>query len=174
MPRHVGDDGSFPRKQPCPASAGQRSGVLLSGDAQSASPSRMLQARSGKIISAARRVGRMCQSGCAMRDAIDFKQRGRYTPSRTPRRIPISATAANPARDGLPDFKRTSPFENEAPPSALGEGLPGATAGRRHAGAPARLRGLVPAWRLARPRHRGQFGREIPFSRSPQAAMIAG
>jgi hypothetical protein len=56
MPRYVRDDGSFPRKQPCPASAGQRSGVLLSGDAQSASPSRILQARSGKIISAARRV----------------------------------------------------------------------------------------------------------------------
>jgi hypothetical protein len=31
MPRHVRDDGSFPRKQPCPASAGQRSGVLLTG-----------------------------------------------------------------------------------------------------------------------------------------------
>jgi hypothetical protein len=29
--RHVCDDGSFLRKQPCPASAGQRSGVLLSG-----------------------------------------------------------------------------------------------------------------------------------------------
>jgi hypothetical protein len=43
-----------------------------------------------------------------------------------------------------------------------------------HVGAPARLRGLVPAWRLARPRHRGQSGREITFWRSPHTAMIAG
>jgi hypothetical protein len=41
-------------------------------------------------------------------------------------------------------------------------------------GAPARLRGLVPKWRLPRPLHRGQSGQEIPFSRSPQAAMIGG
>jgi hypothetical protein len=47
------------------------------------------------------------------------------------------------------------------------------TTGITH-GAPARLRGLVRTRRLPRPLHRGQSGREIPFSRSPQASMIGG
>jgi hypothetical protein len=41
-------------------------------------------------------------------------------------------------------------------------------------GAPARLRGLFPAWRLSCPLHRRKSGRKILFSRSPQVAMIGG
>jgi hypothetical protein len=148
MLRHVRDDGSFPRKQPCPASVG-RGVVCLSGDAQSVSPSRMLQARSGKIISVARRLGECakavarCATRSILRSGAGIHHRGR--------------------RVGYPFRRpRLAPREIKLPPSALGEGLPGANAGRRHAGAPVRLRGLVSAWRLVRPRHRGQSGREIP------------
>jgi hypothetical protein len=63
--------GEIPERQPCVADLGGDT-AHSRGDAQSGSPSRMFQARSGKIISAARMVGRMCQIGCAIRDAIDF------------------------------------------------------------------------------------------------------